>query len=103
MTVISFAAAKAEREPHSSGYRVCLGCRHEWVGVSPLGLNEGLECPSCHLPKGVTKHLYGADEGDAVFRCSCGCEALTAIARIDRPVDFMCMACGLDQTSALFD
>jgi hypothetical protein len=104
MSVVDFAQAKAEREPHSAGTRVCLGCRHEWVGVAPLGENTGLECPSCGMPKGVTKYLYGADVGDSEFRCNCGCEALTAFIPKSRSgAKFSCMACGADQTDALFE
>lgn len=101
MTVISLAKAREERTPHWEGPCVCLGCRHEWRGVGPIGINVALECPSCVLPKGVTKHLYGGDPDDAVLLCKCGCEALTAYIHQGFK-RLKCMACGTDQTEAYF-
>lgn len=101
--IIDFAAAKAEREPHSAGTRICLGCRHEWMGVSPIGADICLECPSCGLPKGVTKNLYGAEDGDLVLKCDCGCEALFVHRRQKDGMKYVrCMACGDDLTEAFF-
>lgn len=99
MTVVSLAEAKAAREPHWAGLCVCLRCRHEWAGVGPLGHHEGLWCPVCDLPKGVTKHLFGAPEGAAQFACRCGCEAMTIYH--DDQLHVRCMACGSDQTGAV--
>ncbi len=103
--VISFAAAKAEREPHWSGKCVCLGCRHEWEGVGPIGVTVGLQCPACDLPKGVCKHPFGAQEGDSVLTCShCGGEALTAYMRAkDRLLMVKCMSCGVDLTDVFYN
>ena len=98
--VISFQQAKEDREPHWSGPCVCLGCRHEWHGVAPVGTTI-LECPSCGLMKGRTKFLFGADEGDQFFICNCGSEALTAYVRCGR-FRIVCMACGVDQTEAIY-
>lgn len=102
MTVISLAAFRQERSPHWSGKCVCLGCRHEWVGVGPIGKTAGLDCPACDLPKGACKHPFGAQEGDLEFRCNCGCEALTAYVRHGRKW-LRCMACGDDQTEAFYE
>lgn len=103
MSVIDFAAAKAEREPHSAGVRVCLGCRHEWVGVAPLGMNDGMECPSCHLPKGVTKNLYAGEPGDLTFTCNCGCDVMFVhIAKGQSTPAIRCLACGTDQTGEIY-
>lgn len=99
------APAEDAQEPHWAGKCVCLGCRYEWVGVGPIGVTTGLECPACHLPKGVCKHPFGGQEGDAVLTCAhCGCEALTVYRRAgDGLKVFKCMACGTDLTEALFD
>lgn len=102
MTIISLAKVREEREPHWSGKCVCLGCRHEWVGVGPVGVVDALQCPACDLPKGVTKNLFGADEGDAYLLCKCGCEAMTAY-KSKGHFYVKCMACGTDQTDVFYD
>lgn len=100
MTVISFAQAKAEREPHWQGKCKCIGCGHEWEGVAPIG-TMFVDCPSCELPKGHPKHPFGCAEGDSVFKCSCGSEALTAYMHKGR-FNLRCMACGTEKTNAVF-
>lgn len=101
MSVVSLAQKRIERSPHWEGECVCLGCRHEWHGVGPLGVYTSLECDDCGLPKGVVKNLFGAVTGDAMLTCNCGCEALTAYISggFKR---LRCMACGTDQTDAYF-
>lgn len=101
MSVVSLAAKREERGPHWEGKCVCLGCRHEWHGVGPMGSTVCLECPSCGLPKGVVKNLFGARVGDIELRCDCGCEALTAYKR-DGYKWVLCMACGTDLTESFF-
>ena len=100
MSVVNFAAAKAEREPRWEGKVRCVGCQHEWEGSAPMG-TMWLECPACGLPKGTPKHPFGAALGDLFFACLCGCEALTAYKRKDR-FYLRCMGCGADQTNAIF-
>jgi hypothetical protein len=101
MSVVDFAAAKAEREPHWAGTCKCVGCGHEWDAVAPLGTLQ-LECPSCTLPKGYPKHPFGAAPGDAVFVCNhCDSEALTAYLREGR-FHIICMGCGIDHTEAIY-
>lgn len=101
MSVIDFAAKKLEREPHSEGWRICLGCRHEWRGVAPLGVNSSLECPECGLAKGVTKNLYGEEDGDAVFLCNCGCDVLFASVDRQGVRRIQCVACGVNHADSL--
>lgn len=102
MTVISFAEAKAGRERTWEGKAHCVGCRHEWEAVAPLG-TMWLECPECHLPKGTPKYAFGAADGDALLTCTpCGGEALTAYKRAGR-FYVMCMACGNDLTNAFYE
>ena len=95
MTVISLAAEREKREPHLCGTVTCLACRHEWEAVAPVGCADGLECPSCALPRGVWKYNFGAQEGDAVLTCDCGNDVLTAYRR-DGAHYVKCMACGDD-------
>lgn len=100
--VVSLAAYKEENAPHWAGRCKCIGCGHEWVGVGPIGVVIALECPECGLPKGVTKCLFGGEEGDAVFVCQvCGSEAMTAYKR-NGHFHQRCMGCGTDQTEAIY-
>lgn len=57
-----------KNKPHISGDAVCLHCKHEWVGVWPLGV-VGMECPACGLMKGVNQGLTVPEE---VWQCKCG-------------------------------
>jgi hypothetical protein len=54
------------------------------------------------MPKGVTKHLYSASEGDAILLCDCGCEALFAYKRAAN-FYVRCMACGTDLTESFYE
>lgn len=98
-TVTPFRRPERE-EPHLAGEAVCIGCRHEWSAVAPVGVWQ-LDCPSCGTPKGIWRYPVGAAEGDLYFRCDCGCEALTAYHREGR-FYLKCMSCGADQTEAVF-
>lgn len=86
--------------PHLAGEALCIGCRHEWSAVAPVGTWQ-LECPSCSTWKGVFRYPVGADVGDGVFTCHCGCEALTAYMRHGL-FRLKCMSCGTEQTNAVF-
>jgi ribosomal protein S27E len=100
--VVSLAKVREERQPHVTGTFVCVGCRHEWVGVAPLA-SRWVDCPECHLPQGTNKHPFGADEGDRVLVCAdCGGEALTAYKRGGK-FWVRCMGCGNDLTNAFYE
>lgn len=102
MTVISLAAAREERTPHWAGICVCIGCRHEFAGIGPIG-QEWIECEACHEPKAHAKHPFAGAIGDTAYQCKCGCEAMTAYFRQrDRHFFFRCMGCGTDHTAAIF-
>lgn len=101
MSVISLAGEREKRSPHWSGCCICLGCKHEWVSVAPIGVMF-VDCPSCGLPKGHPKHPFGASEGDSLFQCDCGSEALTAYFRKGE-LRLMCMACGKNVTEAVMN
>lgn len=92
-----------DRSPHWVGRCVCMGCRHEWESADPFGAHNDLTCPSCSLPKGVAKFLFGGEVGDMTLTCaSCGGEALTAYLR--RGLQYVrCMTCGHDLTNAFFN
>lgn len=71
--------------PHLAGTIVCLGCKHEWEGVAPVG-GTVFECPECGTFRSVMK---GVIEPEVVFVCVCGCHHYTL--GIDAPV---CLHCG---------
>lgn len=100
MSVISFAEAKAERQPHWTGRCKCVGCGHEWEAVAPIG-KMWVDCPCCNLPKGTPKFPFGGAVGDTVFTCNCGSEALTAYFRKGL-FRLRCMGCGTDHSVAIF-
>jgi len=58
-----------EALPHLTSICICLECKHEWVGVMPLGTCS-LECPECGLEKGVCKGVACPEEA---WQCKCGC------------------------------
>lgn len=91
---------RKREEPHLAGEAECIACRHRWVAVCPVG-TWTLECPSCGLMKGMFRYPISADEGDGLFSCMCGCEALVAYYRKGK-FRIQCMNCGTHQTEALF-
>ncbi|WP_176929346.1 hypothetical protein [Novosphingobium aromaticivorans] len=97
--IIPFARPEPDT-PHLAGEALCIGCRHEWAGVAPVGVWQ-LECPSCGSLKGIWRYPVGGQQGDVVFKCNCGCEALTAYYHRDL-FHLKCMSCGAEQTSAVF-
>lgn len=99
MTVIPFKP-REKADPHLAGEAICIGCQHTWAAVAPVGTWQ-LECPSCHSSKGIWRNPVGGIEGDTVFTCQCGCQALVAYRR-DRLFYLKCMSCGIEQTEAVF-
>lgn len=77
MKVVPFKprTQQTETDPHLAGKAHCVGCRHTWSAVAPVGATW-LECPECHANKGVfTNHCYGKEGvADEVWTCKCGCE-----------------------------
>jgi hypothetical protein len=98
-TVVPFVRPE-KPDPHLAGGARCLACQHEWEASAPVGTWQ-LECPSCGLMKGMFRYPIGAMEGDSVFVCNCGCEALIAYYRKGQ-FRLQCMNCGEHQTEAIF-
>lgn len=93
--------AKPEKPaPHLAGEALCIGCRHTWAAVAPVGTSR-LECPACGLGKGMFRYPIYCEDGDSLFTCNCGCEALIAYVREGR-FRIQCMNCGTHQTEAIF-
>lgn len=74
----------------TTGPCVCTGCKHEWVGVAPVGLNA-LECPECGHHKGRRKGKVLPSEA---WTCNCG-ETLYFLT----PEGAMCQSCGILELS----
>lgn len=81
----------ASRMPHNTGDCICLGCKHTWVGVTPVGIVDTLECPSCGLMKGT--YAYLCEKEGPRWECNCGCQHFFI-----RPEGVMCVYCGISQT-----
>jgi hypothetical protein len=85
-------AAKPEKVQYLEGEATCLECKHKWQAVKehdPNGHNHGLECPSCHLMKGVFTNLCGTEKGTPVYRCGCSSYLFEA-----RQHGLLCIYCG---------
>lgn len=89
--VVDFAQKKLEASPHTQGPAICLGCRHEWHVVVPVGV-DSFECPKCHLMKGVHKYLVMPEDG-AVWVCNCGNKYFVITGKLNA----MCPNCGEHQ------
>lgn len=101
MSVVQFKRPERKpNDPHLSGGAKCIGCGHEWVAAAPVGTIT-LECPCCSAMRGVWRYPVRAAEGDILYRCDCGCEALTAYKR-GGYFYIKCMCCGVEHTEALF-
>ena len=71
---------------HGAGPAKCMGCKHTWEAVVPVGTTE-LGCPACGAWKGILCGLYMPA---VVLECECGCDLF--YLTIDGP---MCPNCGL--------
>ena len=68
--VIDLGAARAAREPHTTGPCRCLKCGHKWEGVVPIGV-DALECPDCGEMAGVRSGLC-VNLAEEHWTCACG-------------------------------
>ena len=59
-----------DETPHLQGSAVCLGCRHRWQAVAPVGTFE-FECPSCHTNMGRILNEV-VRQKEPVWTCHCG-------------------------------
>lgn len=97
--VVAFARPE-KSEPYLSGEAKCIDCGARWVAVAPVGVMN-LECRDCGTMRGRWLYPVGAAEGDLLFSCACGNDGLVAYKRNGK-FWLQCMACGVDQTEALF-
>lgn len=92
------------RRPARSGTAQCLACHHEWSAVAPLGVVD-LECPTCHLLRGVFDCPHGMNTGYEVWACKTCSGHFMKIYRHMQSGGFyvMCSTCGqLHETEAVF-
>ena len=87
--ILSLAAAREERAPHLSGRAMCLGCRHAWQAVAPVG-TVILDCPKCGLEKGRYVGLVETDTPR--WTCDCGNDLFHITTN-----DIYCVGCGIKQ------
>lgn len=80
----------SSRQPHLSGDAVCIGCKHTWVAVAPVGTYE-LECPECRAMKGVFSYPV---VGESYWECSCGSRYFSVSGET---FNVLCAKCGLPQ------
>ncbi len=60
---------KERDDPHSAGKAHCTACKHEWVGVVPVG-TVWLTCPGCGAQKGLL--TYPCERDGLHWTCVCG-------------------------------
>lgn len=75
-----------------TGECLCVSCKHEWQGVSPVGVTDGIECPECGMMKGALKHGVVPE---VFWTCGCGCH-LFAVSGISKEI--LCWQCGIAQS-----
>jgi hypothetical protein len=85
--VISLQAVKEARIPHLRGPAKCLACGHEWEGVTPEGVFDGLECSACGLRRGI---FQGLVIPETAFVCNCGNSLFFVV-----PHGCQCAQCGV--------
>lgn len=89
---IADARARAARAPHCSGPAICLGCKHEWVAAVPSEQSqEDLECPACHVLRGVWKRNFGPVNAEPRYVCShCSSQYFYVLT-----AGVLCVGCGV--------
>lgn len=73
-------------DPHLTGRARCLGCKHEWEAVAPVGPVQ-LECPACGLVRG--RFIYNVMHDGDHWHCKCGNDLFRIM-----PDGTYCHACG---------
>ena len=75
--------------PTLRGPARCLHCGHIWEAVSPEGVIDCLECPTCSLSTGVRIGICEPEHGIR-FVCPCGCDLYYIL-----PHGCQCLRCGV--------
>lgn len=89
MAILEFPEPTA---PHLTGKARCLQCEHEWISVSPVGV-DALECPECNTLHGV--FIYPTEpKTEQMWECSCGSNLFFLLDTHE----LQCYKCGTCQT-----
>jgi hypothetical protein len=68
--VLAFAS-REKLEQHGAGIAFCMGCKHEWAAVVPIG-QDHFECPACARMMGRWRFEFAPRDGTLVRKCNCG-------------------------------
>lgn len=93
MSVVPFPSKGSG--PYIEGPVHCIGCKHKWIAVAPVGEFEDFECPQCGAFKGVRTSTI-TTEDQTVWRCNCGNDYFLLTMTGGAP---LCANCGLRATS----
>lgn len=66
-----FGTPEDQGVPTMTGEAFCILCDKEWVATAPVG-TVWLECPDCHVQKGLFAFPAMPPEGTYVRECDCG-------------------------------
>lgn len=83
------------RKPHLAGAALCLGCKHTWEAVEPVG-TVSLECPECGTDRGVMAGLAFPKDGAMVWTCNN--DDNTLFTKVVGQ-GWLCVVCGATQTN----
>lgn len=75
-----------DHRPHLSGDAICVACKHQWVGVTPIGL-WWFECPNCRTDNGLW--VAPVDPDGERWECECGSQLFYILPNGPR-----CRQCG---------
>jgi ribosomal protein L37AE/L43A len=98
--VVSLAKHREEQSPHGAGDVLCPACKHEWVGVAPVG-TAFHTCPACGSHTARWKRPFASGVGDLYYSCNhCSSEHLYFIKR-GSTLEAKCSGCGFDHTGQI--
>jgi rubredoxin len=88
--IVGFNKKLKKEDPWGSNTIICMNCKHEWIGVFPIG-TDIFECPECNTHKGLLKYQFLPEKGE-IRECKCG----NTLFYIQREGHF-CPNCGIYQ------
>lgn len=80
----------ASKQPHLTGKATCMGCKHTWTAVAPVGV-QNMECSECGCMKGAFVYPI---VGESFWECDCGSRYFS-VSGIS--MNILCINCGLPQ------
>lgn len=64
---------KGPQPGYLAGPYICLGCKHRWEAVRPIGASLHLECPECHVF--MTAPVGPIERAGQHWHCDCDRDA----------------------------